>query len=42
LGLGLVIAPLLAAYKVELDLMWTGVSAGSIAYAIHRLRNALA
>ena len=37
-GLGLVIAPLLAAQKVKLDLMWTGVIAGSIAYALHRMR----
>jgi predicted branched-subunit amino acid permease len=40
-GLGLVIAPLLAAQKVKLDLMWTGFIAGTIAYAIHRLREAL-
>jgi predicted branched-subunit amino acid permease len=40
-GLGLVIGPLLAAQKVKLDLMWTGIIAGSIAYAVHRLREAL-
>jgi predicted branched-subunit amino acid permease len=36
--LGLVIGPLLAAQKVKLDLMWTGLVAGTIAYAVHRLR----
>ncbi len=39
-GLGLLIGPLLAAQKVKLDLMWTGVIAGSVAYAVHRLREA--
>lgn len=39
--LGLVIGPLLAAQKVKLDLMWTGVIAGTIAYAVHRLREAM-
>jgi predicted branched-subunit amino acid permease len=37
-GLGLVIGPLLAAQKIKLDLMWTGIIAGSVAYAVHRLR----
>jgi len=41
LGLGLVIGPLLAAAKVGFDLMWTGIIAGSIAYAVHRLREAV-
>jgi predicted branched-subunit amino acid permease len=40
-GLGLVVGPLLAAQKVKLDLMWTGLIAGSIAYAVHRLREAM-
>lgn len=40
-GLGLLVGPLLAAQKVKLDLMWTGIIAGSIAYAIHRLREAM-
>ena len=40
-GLGLVIGPLLAAQKVKLDLMWTGIIAGTAAYAVHRLREAL-
>ena len=39
-GLGLVIGPLLAAQKVKLDLMWTGLIAGTLAYAVHRLREA--
>lgn len=39
--LGLVIGPILAAQKVKLDLMWTGLIAGTAAYAIHRLREAL-
>jgi len=41
LALGLVIGPLMAATKVGLDLMWTGIIAGTIAYAVHRLREAL-
>jgi hypothetical protein len=41
-GLGLVIGPTLAWYKVELDLMWTGVIGGALAYGIHRLREAVA
>jgi hypothetical protein len=42
LTLGLVIGPVLAAYKIGLDLMWTGIIGGTIAYAVHRLREALA
>jgi predicted branched-subunit amino acid permease len=37
-GLGLVVAPVVAAQKIGLELMWTGLIAGSIAYAVHRLR----
>jgi hypothetical protein len=37
-GLGLVIGPLLTWYHVQLDLMWTGIGGGVIAYGIHRLR----
>jgi predicted branched-subunit amino acid permease len=37
-ALGLVIGPILAAQKIGLDLMWTGLIAGTTAYAIHRLR----
>lgn len=39
--LGLVLGPLIAAQKVKLDLMWTGLIAGTAAYAVHRLREAL-
>lgn len=39
-GLGLVVGPVVAAQKIGLDLMWTGLIAGSIAYAVHRLREA--
>ena len=41
LGLGLVICPLLTYFAVGLDLMWTGIIAGTAAYGIHRLRGAL-
>ena len=41
LALGLVIAPLLVYLQIGLDLMWTGLIAGSAAYAAHRLRGAL-
>ena len=37
-GLGLVVAPIVAAQKIGLDLMWTGLIAGSIAYGVHRFR----
>jgi predicted branched-subunit amino acid permease len=39
-GLGLIIAPLLAYEKIQLDLLWTGVVGGSLAYGIGRLRKA--
>ena len=42
LVLGLVVGPLLTALHVDLDLMWTGVVGGSVAYAVHRLREAAA
>jgi hypothetical protein len=38
LALGLVIAPALAWWQVGLDLMWTGIAGGTVAYAVHRLR----
>jgi predicted branched-subunit amino acid permease len=41
LGLGLVIGPLLAYANIGLDLLWTGIIAGSCAYGVHRLRGAL-
>ena len=40
-GLGLVVAPVLALAQVGLDLMWTGILGGTLAYAVHRLREAL-
>jgi predicted branched-subunit amino acid permease len=40
LGMGLVVGPLLAYGEVGLDLMWTGIIAGSCAYGVHRWRGA--
>jgi predicted branched-subunit amino acid permease len=40
-GAGIVIGPVLAAMKVGLDLLWTGIIAGTIAYLVHRLREAM-
>ena len=40
LVLGLAIGPALAYGKVELDLLWTGIIGGSVAYAIGRWRRA--
>ena len=37
-ALGLVVGPIVAAQKIGLDLMWTGLIAGTIAYAVHRVR----
>lgn len=37
---GLVVGPVLAAHKVGLDLVWTGLIAGTAAYVIHRVREA--
>lgn len=42
LVLGLVIGTLLTANHVQLDLLWTGVGGGTLAYIIHRLREAAA
>lgn len=39
-ALGVVLGPLLAWYHVELDLMWSGIVGGGLAYGIHRLRGA--
>ena len=36
-GLGLVVGPIVAAQKIGLDLMWTGLIAGTIAYVVHRV-----
>ncbi|MBI5911437.1 MAG: AzlC family ABC transporter permease [Betaproteobacteria bacterium] len=41
LVLGLAIGPVLTYWQVDLDLMWTGIGGGTIAYAVHRLREAL-
>jgi predicted branched-subunit amino acid permease len=38
--LGLLIGPVLAAYQVELDLLWAGMIGGTLGYAVHRLREA--
>jgi predicted branched-subunit amino acid permease len=40
LGLGLGIEPVLSHFQVGLDLVWTGVGAGTLAYAVHRVREA--
>ena len=39
--LGLVCGPLFAWWQLGLDLMWSGIAAGSAAYLVHRLREAL-
>ncbi len=38
LALGIVLGPLLAAWHVGLDLLWTGIVGGSVAYGLYRLR----
>ncbi len=38
LALGLLIGPALAYAQVELDIMWTGIVGGTVAYAVHRFR----
>jgi len=40
LAFGLVLGPLLAIWQVGLDLLWTGIDGGSLAYGVHRLRQA--
>jgi predicted branched-subunit amino acid permease len=40
LALGLVLGPVIASMKIGLDLLWTGIIAGTIAYLVHRLREA--
>jgi len=40
LVLGLVIGPVLSSMKVGLDLLWTGIIAGTIAYLAHRVHEA--
>jgi len=41
LAFGIVLGPLLAWWQVGLDILWTGIVGGSVAYGIHRLREAL-
>ena len=41
LALGLILGPLFAWWQIGLDLMWSGVAAGTAAYALHRVREAL-
>jgi predicted branched-subunit amino acid permease len=40
LAIGIVFGPLLAWWQVGLDLLWTGIVGGSLAYGLHRLREA--
>ena len=40
LALGLVLGPLLTYFAVGLDLMWTGLIGGTLAYLVHRFREA--
>lgn len=40
LVLGLLLSPLLTWLHVDLDLMWTGIVGGTVAYAVHRFRAA--
>ena len=39
LTFGLMVSPLLVYWQVGLDLLWTGLLAGTAAYGVHRLRN---
>jgi predicted branched-subunit amino acid permease len=41
LGFALIIGPILAYSEVRLDLLWTGIIAGSLAYAAQRVREAM-
>jgi predicted branched-subunit amino acid permease len=41
LVLGLIISPLLTWWGIGLDLMWSGIIGGTVAYGVHRLRGAL-
>lgn len=42
LVLGLLLGTILTATEVQLDLMWTGIGGGTLAYLVHRLREAAA
>jgi predicted branched-subunit amino acid permease len=37
LGFGIVLGPMLARWDVGLDLLWTGIAGGTLAYGMHRL-----
>ena len=41
LGFGFVLGPLFAWWQIGLDLMWSGIAAGTAAYLVHRFREAL-
>ena len=41
LAFGLVLGPLFAYWQVGLDLMWSGIAAGTAAYLAHPFREAL-
>jgi trimethylamine--corrinoid protein Co-methyltransferase len=41
LAFGLVAGPLFAYWQIRLDLLWSGIAAGTAAFAIHRLREAM-
>ena len=38
LAFGLIVSSLLVHFRIEFDLLWTGLIAGSAAYGVHRLR----
>lgn len=40
LVLGLAVEPMLKHFNVGLELMWTGIGAGTLAYVVHRVREA--
>jgi predicted branched-subunit amino acid permease len=40
LVLGLILGPALVYWQVGLDIMWTGLIGGTVAYGVHRLREA--
>jgi predicted branched-subunit amino acid permease len=42
LAFGLLVGPVLVYFQVGLDIMWTGIIGGTLAYAVHRLRGAAA
>lgn len=41
LAFGLVLGPVFAWWQIGLDLMWSGIAAGTAAYLVHRFREAL-